>query len=327
MDTMISLFEAAMRVGVSDKTLRRAIDQGKLVAHQRETGGKHNNQPILITEQDLEAYIAARQPVATAMQPTSQGDQDERITALEQRLAELAETLQNDHLLNGPDYLALGSADDAHYESRMDALEQRITELAELHRSTQEHLLREQQETRALRERVIELEKSLQDTQDLVVKQLNQPDVDQDEYEAFTRRIQPLVDRERARLEAKDATSGQSVQTQAKQAGESDGPSFMMADFARTWQSEYRCEAIHKDVKAIWILKPYLSGGPDEYVVKYCDWDKVKPKGRVKPEQRARGEALREGLRKRAIEEMFKSGWDVVEGDTQVIIYIKKDTV
>jgi hypothetical protein len=114
--------------------------------------------------------------------------------------------------------------------------------------------------------------------------------------------------------------------TSTRRATKQEEPAFTLADFSKGWQSEYKCEATYKDVKAVWILRPYLGNTNttgDEYVVEYSDWDKVKPTGRVKPEQKTRGEALKNALTGRAIEAMSKSGWAVTRTEP-VTIYMKK---
>lgn len=97
---MLTLQEAASRAGVSEKTLRRAVSSGKLIAHQRETGGSHNNQPLMIEEQDLERYIASRQVQAsTPAQTAHTSGLESRIAELEQTIARMQEQASIDHKL------------------------------------------------------------------------------------------------------------------------------------------------------------------------------------------------------------------------------------
>jgi hypothetical protein len=274
-DTMIPILEAAKRAGVSDKTLRRAIEAGKLVGHQRDTGKKQNNQPIFIAEKDLERYIAGRQVSTVTPKSTVQ-----------------------------PEGTGLSS--------RLDELEGRVENVTQWLREAQETIAREQQEREALRRRVTELERALQDTQDLVVKSL-------------TRKLE-----ETGVPTGNVATSGHVETKETRQATKQDAPTFTIADFSKGWQSEYTCTATLADVKALWTLRPYVSTSPlggNRYSVSYCDWDRVQPKGRVKSGQKERGEALKTALRERAIEEMFKAGWRVVEEGTEGTIYAKKDTL
>jgi hypothetical protein len=52
----LTIFEAAKQAGVSDKTLRRAIENGTLVAQPR----LYSNQPVMIAIADWESYLTSR---------------------------------------------------------------------------------------------------------------------------------------------------------------------------------------------------------------------------------------------------------------------------
>jgi hypothetical protein len=56
----LTIFEAAKQSGVSDKTLRRAIENGKLATQPR----LYKNQPVMIAVADLESYCVSRQEKA-----------------------------------------------------------------------------------------------------------------------------------------------------------------------------------------------------------------------------------------------------------------------
>lgn len=133
---MITLQEAAQKAGVSDKTLRRAINAGSLTDYRRPISGMRNNQPILIDEQDLDAYIASRQ--SEGVHHASSG-----LEMLQSRIEELESLVENATLVR---------------KTRADALDQRITELQELYLKMQSELLRQQQENIALARRVQALE-------------------------------------------------------------------------------------------------------------------------------------------------------------------------
>jgi hypothetical protein len=119
MKELITITEAASRANVNDKTLRRAIDAGNLAVQPR----TYRNQPVMIAVQDLESYIASRQPTQLV---SVNADLATRLAEVEQTLARTQEA----QLLGvGRDLLALGPADDAYTQNRIDSLEQRITEL------------------------------------------------------------------------------------------------------------------------------------------------------------------------------------------------------
>jgi hypothetical protein len=251
---LVNIAEAARLAGVSEKTLRRAINISKTLAAQPHRA----NQPILIAVDDLNTWIASRQVQAPDSVPS--------------------------------------------VRSSDNALHLRITDLEQLLLKTQEALSRVQQETETLRKRVITLETAQQDLQDFLVRQ----------FQSLVLHL-PIERRERALTP---------LQTQLSK----DEPSFTLANFSRGQQSEYKCTAQLADVKATWILLPYLSSGKDsdEYAVEYCTWDSVKSKGHIKPGQKERGEALKEALIVRAREEMLKAGWIIVQTTAHTTIYAKE---
>jgi hypothetical protein len=251
---LVNIAEAARLAGVSEKTLRRAINISKTLKAQPHRA----NQPILIAVDDLNTWIASRQIQAPDGVPS-------------------ARSLDN-------------------------ALDLRMTDLEQLLLKTQEALSREQQETEALRKRISALETAQQDLQDYLARQF--------------RSSIPHFPVER---QERDLTSLQAPLSK-------DEPSFTLADFSRGWQSEYKCTAQLADVKATWILLPYLSSGKgsDEYAVEYCTWDSIKSKGHIKPGQKERGEALKKALIVRAREEMLKAGWIIVQTTAYTTIYAKE---
>jgi hypothetical protein len=286
---MLTLKLAAAKAGVSDKTLRRAIDGGKLTAHQRDTGKKQNNQPIYIDEQELEVYIASRQVQATHAQPTSDN--------LATRLAELEQTvqrMQEAQLLGaGRDPLALGPADDAYTQNRIDALEKNLKFRIQM----QETLLNAQYQTivslqtaqtgvqrerKILKDRIAALETALQETQGMVIK-LSNPHG--------------------------NAVPAQPAQKETSTPDPEDAATFELADFTQLLQHEYRSSATRGDVKAWLTLRPEPLGIEGDYHVDYFACGRADGKKSMGKEQQARGEQLKSDLRARVRTAAFQAGW------------------
>jgi len=169
----INIMDAARQAGVSDKTLRRAIAKGLLIAQPHKA-----NQQIMIAEQDLAAYMANRgsdvvQPaILEVVQGAGLVDQSGlsfRISELEATIQRMQEDYQNDRLTEQQFSNGLKKRVVA-VEQENEGLKKRLNTLSRKKSTTALT-----QEVEVLGKRVIELERALQDTQDLVMKRPSQP--------------------------------------------------------------------------------------------------------------------------------------------------------
>lgn len=122
---LITITEAAQRAGVTDKTLRRAIEAGKLVAQPR----VYKNQPVMIAEQDLEQWLASRSVQIVVQSGSVDPDLASRLAELEQTVQRLQEQVEIDHKLA---------------YSRIDVLEKRQRALEIALQDTQDLLVKQQ---------------------------------------------------------------------------------------------------------------------------------------------------------------------------------------
>jgi len=110
--------QAAERLGKSEKTIRRWIAEGRLHAHH-----PHGRPHLLaIAEDDIEH-------LATEL---TQYEQKQNARSLVERVNQIEQELRNYQLLNGPDYLAAGPVEIGLLENRLDALEQRIAAIEQM---------------------------------------------------------------------------------------------------------------------------------------------------------------------------------------------------
>src|SRR5947209_7288906 len=104
--------QAAERLGKSEKTIRRWIAEGRLHAHH-----PHGRPNLLaIAEDDIEH-------LATEL---THYEQKQNARSLVERVNQIEQELRNYQLLNGTEYLAVGSVQIGLLENRLDALEQKI---------------------------------------------------------------------------------------------------------------------------------------------------------------------------------------------------------
>jgi excisionase family DNA binding protein len=141
---------------------------------------------------------------------------------------------------------------------------------------TQERITALEQEIESLRARIHELER-------IVLLQSGQP------HEVHPP-VQPEPQRRRTKQEE---------------------PAFSIADFSRKWQEEYRCEAVLKDVRAIWKLQPYAEQGThgEVYRVASLDWQPTSNKRKIPDVMRERSILLLQVLADKAEEAMNQAGW------------------
>jgi predicted DNA-binding protein (UPF0251 family) len=109
----IDIVEAAKRAGVSDKTLRRAIESGKLVTQAR----TYRNQPLMIAVTDFDAYLASRHKLP-------RHDDLSRLD-VPRRIKEMTSHVQIDRL-------DTSSHVKTNVQLRIDELEQRVKKLEEI---------------------------------------------------------------------------------------------------------------------------------------------------------------------------------------------------
>lgn len=238
---LVNITEAARLAGVSEKTLRRAINKYKTL----ETQPHVTNQPIMIAVPELERYIASRQVQASTPAQPSGNDPG---------LAELA-------------------------RNRMDDLTMRLATLEEQHLLTQEALVREQH-------RISELERALQETQDMVIKLSNHSHSNA--------------------VPAQPAQKENSTPVPAQP----DKTIFDLANFSQLLLHEYRSSATRGDVKAWLTLRPEPQGVKGDYRIDYLACGKADGKrGAMGREQQARGEQLKSDLRAKVRMAAFQAGW------------------
>lgn len=374
--SLINIAEAARVAGCSDKTLRRAIDEGKLKVQPR----KVPNHPIMVDVEDLQAYLAERRgvqvevmevkvsPLPVKEKPSRSGSDSalvDRITELERivhdllmdqrgdvtelnvllshagedaqqqdtglagRVAELEQTIrtmqeefESHRLLGGsPDYLALGPADDVHYENRMDALELENKRLGGLVVTMQDTLLE-------VLTRLTQLDKDQAMDIATLTGQLERIDakigarLDHD-----SKRISDLVDRvahlelsarygDKADTSEVDALFARNPGLQdlverekAKYEVETDA-FFTLADFTQLLLPEYRSSAERKDVRAWLTLRPEPLGVQGDYRVDYFESGRTDGKRQaMKREQAERGNQLKDDLRVKVVNALFQAGW------------------
>lgn len=136
--SLINIQEAARITDCSDKTLRRAIEAGELVAQPRERA----NQPIMIVVEDLQTYMAARHGVqleVTEVTPLPSKEKPSRSgtdTALVDRIAaleRLVQDLQVDYRADAIEANVLPTKEaqtDEGLEARMDTLDKALASLS-----------------------------------------------------------------------------------------------------------------------------------------------------------------------------------------------------
>ena len=110
--------QAAERLGKSEKTIRRWIAEGRLPA-QHPHGRPHL---LAIAEDDIEH-------LATEL---TQYEQKQNARSLVERVNQIEQELRNYQLLNGTEYLAAGPVEIGLLENRLDALEQRIAAIEQM---------------------------------------------------------------------------------------------------------------------------------------------------------------------------------------------------
>jgi len=263
---LITIQEAAKKAELSDRTLRRAIADGILILQPK----LHPNSPIMIANDELTRYIASRQVSTSDVQAPDETQTEERITALEQEVTQLSETLQREQVLN----------------------------------------IQKDQEVDDLRKRVISLETALQEITRVTSHQEAQGE-----------------DSPIAELPRHTVSSNVQASTKRTRAPKQQDEPFKMADFSKAWEDEYTCEAVQKDIKAVWILKPYTATGTNGtmYHVSVCDWNPTKNTRKIPDEMSQRGNTLKNALDQAAREAMLIAGWIELEGQTDKgrAIYMK----